>query len=50
MELIFDEYDGVWIWVTKHNHDLELSPRFDEREHAMQWLKYIKEHIDGTNG
>lgn len=50
MILINDEYEEAWIWVTAHNHDLELSPRFDDREEALNWLKYIKEHINKANG
>jgi len=50
MILINDEYDEVWVWVTKHNHDLDLSPRFDDREAAIKWLKYIQDHIEEAHG
>lgn len=50
MQLVNDEFEETWVWVTKHDHNLELSPHFDSREYAVQWLKYIKEHIDGANG
>lgn len=46
MVLIHDEYEETWIWVTKHNYDIELSPHFDDREAAIKWLNYIKQHIN----
>ena len=37
MILIHDEYGEVWVWVKKNNHDLELSPQFDDEEGAKLW-------------
>lgn len=47
MTLIYDEYNEVWVWVVSNDHDMELSPQFDEEVDARSWLKYIKEHING---
>jgi len=41
MELIYDEFDDVWVWVEEKNHDIELSPVFDEREQALLWRTRI---------
>lgn len=46
MTLIHDAYEETWVWVTKHDHDLELSPHFDDKESAEAWLNYIKRHIN----
>ncbi len=37
MELIYDDYNDVWVWVEKNDHDIELSPQFDEKEDALLW-------------
>lgn len=37
MILINDEYSDTWVWVEKNNHDIELSPQFDDEEGAMLW-------------
>ena len=37
MTLIHDKFDDVWVWVEKNNHNIELSPRFDEEEDALLW-------------
>ena len=37
MKLINDEYNDWWVWVEDHNEDLDLSPRFDYEEDAIQW-------------
>ncbi len=50
MTLINDDYNEVWVWVTKHNHDLELSPHFDDRQSAIKWLTYIRDHCKDANG
>ena len=41
MILIYDDYNDVWVWVEEHNHDEEMSPRFDEEEDARLWLRRI---------
>jgi len=37
MILINDEYSDTWVWVETNNHDVELSPQFDDEEAAMLW-------------
>lgn len=37
MELIYDDYNDIWVWVEKNDHDKELSPQFDEKEDALLW-------------
>lgn len=37
MTLIYDEYNDWWVWVETNNHDMELSPHFDEEEDAKLW-------------
>jgi hypothetical protein len=41
MILIYDNYEDVWIWVEEKNHDIELSPRFDEEKDAKLWQTRI---------
>jgi hypothetical protein len=42
MELIFDEFNDCWIWVTTNNHDIELSPRLDTEEDAQAWYNFMR--------
>jgi hypothetical protein len=42
MVLIYDEYNDVWVWVEKNDHDRELSPQFDEEEDAKLWKIRVK--------
>lgn len=42
MKLIYDEFNDWWVWVESHNHDLELSPPFDEEQDAILWKIRIK--------
>ena len=37
MKLIYDEYSETWVWVEENNHDIELSPQFDDESGAMLW-------------
>lgn len=47
MRLIFDDYDGVWVWVDDKNEDEELSPQFDEEHDAVEWQKRMKRIFTG---
>lgn len=47
MTLIYDQYNDVWVWVEKNDHDTELSPTFDEEHHARAWLARIANIIKG---
>jgi len=37
MRLICDDYNQVYVWVEDLNEDIELSPRFDYEEDAIEW-------------
>lgn len=37
MKLIYDEFSEVWVWVEENDHDIALSPEFDEEDDAMLW-------------
>ena len=54
MVLIYDEYNDCWIWVEEKNHDIELSPQFDEEEDAKLWrrrmINILKEKHERTMG
>lgn len=43
MRLICDDYNQVYIWVEDLNEDIELSPRFDYEEDALQWKERMEE-------
>lgn len=47
MRLIFDEYEGIWVWVEDHDENIELSPHFDEEHDALQWQKHMKKIFTG---
>ncbi len=42
MTLIYDDYNDWWVWVETHNHDIELSPCFDEEQDAKLWRSRIR--------
>lgn len=42
MILIYNEYDDVYVWVEPNDHDIELSPGFDEEHEALLWKTRIK--------
>jgi hypothetical protein len=46
VKLIHDEYNEVWIWIDNLNHDIELSPRFDEQPYALAWRGRISKELD----
>ena len=37
MTLFYDEFDDVYVWVETDDENIELSPRFDDEEGAIQW-------------
>ncbi len=43
MRLICDDYNQVYIWVEDLNEDIELSPRFDYEEDAIEWKNRIED-------
>lgn len=49
MRLLADDYDGVYVWVEDHDENIELSPRFDYEEDAIQWQQRMKKIITGKD-
>lgn len=47
MNLIFDEYEGVFIWVKSNDENIELSPRFDTEEDAQDWYNTMRKIFKG---
>lgn len=47
MNLIFDDYEGVFIWVKNGDPDNELSPRFDTEEDAQEWYNTVRKIFKG---
>jgi hypothetical protein len=47
VNLIFDEFDGVWIWVATNDHNIELSPRLDTEEDAQEWYITMRKIFKG---
>lgn len=47
MRLIFDDYDGFYVWVDDKDENIELSPRFDEEYDALNWQKHMKRIFTG---
>lgn len=43
MKLICDDYDQVYVWVEDQDENIELSPRFDYEEDAIQWKSRLEE-------
>jgi hypothetical protein len=39
--LFYDEFDDVYVWVETDDENIELSPRFDDEEGAIQWYGRI---------
>jgi hypothetical protein len=47
MKLIFDDYDGYWVWVNDEDEQDELSPQFDDQHDAIQWQQRMKKIFTG---
>ena len=43
MTLIYDDFDEVYVWVDSHDHDVELSPEYDDEASARQWYSRVSE-------
>lgn len=37
MRLLCDDIDQIYVWVDDLDENVELSPRFDYEEDAIQW-------------
>lgn len=44
MRLLCDDIDQVYVWVEDLDENVELSPRFDYEEDAVQWRNRM-EHL-----
>mgnify|MGYP000067072930 CR=1 FL=1 len=49
MTLIYDNINDCWVWVEKKNHNIELSPSFDEEIDAKNWLSRITNIVKGKD-
>jgi hypothetical protein len=47
MRLIFDEWAGIWVWVSESDDNDELSPQFDEEFEAVKWQQRMKKILTG---
>lgn len=47
MILLCDEWDQVYVWVDDLDENVELSPRFDYEEDALQWRERMQEILKG---
>lgn len=47
MRLIFDDYNGYWVWVENHDENNELSPQFDTEHDAIKWQATMRKILTG---
>lgn len=47
MRLLCDDYNQVYVWVEDLDENIELSPRFDYEEDAIQWRDRMEELLKG---
>jgi hypothetical protein len=50
MNLYYDEFDDVYVWVETHDENIELSPRFDDEESATRWYDRVAEIMFKKHG
>lgn len=43
MRLICDDYNQIYVWVEDLDENVELSPRFDYEEDAIEWKQRLEE-------
>lgn len=43
MVLIYDDFDEVYVWVEANDHNVQLSPEFDDKRAAQDWYKRMAE-------
>jgi hypothetical protein len=49
MKLFLDDYNQVYVWVEDLDENIELSPRFDYEEDAVEWRHRIKKELNNEN-
>jgi hypothetical protein len=47
MNLIFDEFNDIWVWVKTVDENYELSPQFDTEEDAQAWYEIMRKIFKG---
>jgi len=45
MKLIADDIDQVYFWVDDQDENVELSPKFDYEEDAIEWRERMKKEL-----
>lgn len=45
MKLLCDDIDQTYFWVDDLDENIELSPKFDYEEDAIQWKDRMKEEL-----
>jgi hypothetical protein len=49
MKLLLDDYNQVYVWVEDLDENIELSPRFDYEEDAVEWRNCMKREFNDEN-
>jgi hypothetical protein len=49
MKLLLDDYNQVYVWVEDLDENIELSPRFDYEEDAVEWRNRMKREFNDEN-
>jgi hypothetical protein len=49
MKLFLDDYNQVYVWVEDLDENVELSPRFDYEEDAVEWRNRMKREFNDKN-
>jgi len=47
MKLLADEWQGVYVWVDDMDENIDLSPRFDYEDDALQWRDRMLQEMIG---
>lgn len=45
MKLLCDDIEQTYFWVDDLDENIELSPKFDYEEDAIQWKDRMKEEL-----
>lgn len=50
MKLLADDINQVYVWIDESNENVELSPRFDYEDDALQWKEKITAIFQDNKG
>lgn len=50
MTLLYDDHNGVYVWVDVDDNNHKLSPHFDYEEDAIQWYGRMSKNIFSEYG